>query len=103
MLDGVMANNAIGMAFGGGLQDMKHAAQGRTYYMSCSSREEAEEWKNAITNNVRALPAPQSKRSVFILISLHVFDVARIDTVSCRCLADSQAGFAILCAVSDIL
>jgi hypothetical protein len=23
MLDGVMANNAIGLAFGGGLQDMK--------------------------------------------------------------------------------
>lgn len=65
-----MANNAIGMAFGGGLQDMKHAAQGRTYYMSCGSREEADEWKNAITNNVRALPTPQSK---CLALCLHIF------------------------------
>ena len=61
MLDGVMANNAVGLAFGGGLQDMKKQAQGRTYYMHCSSRMEADEWKNAIANNVRALPQERSK------------------------------------------
>eukprot|EP00598_Pedospumella_elongata_P001723 CAMPEP_0184969802 /NCGR_PEP_ID=MMETSP1098-20130426/2453_1 /TAXON_ID=89044 /ORGANISM="Spumella elongata, Strain CCAP 955/1" /LENGTH=389 /DNA_ID=CAMNT_0027491621 /DNA_START=49 /DNA_END=1218 /DNA_ORIENTATION=+ len=56
MLDGVMSQNAVGLAFGGGMAEMKKQGQGRTYYMSCNSRLEADEWRAAIQNNVKCLP-----------------------------------------------
>jgi hypothetical protein len=37
------------------------AGQGRTYYLACASRAEADEWANAIRNNVAALPKEASK------------------------------------------
>ena len=55
MLDGVMGNTAMGLAFGGGMAEMKKQGQGRTYYMACSSLAEAEAWCAAIANNVKAM------------------------------------------------
>jgi hypothetical protein len=46
------------------------AGQGRTYYLACASRAEADEWANAIRNNVAALPKEASKYSCFYSLSL---------------------------------
>jgi hypothetical protein len=43
------------------------AGQGRTYYLACASRAEADEWANAIRNNVAALPKEASKFLYFTL------------------------------------
>jgi len=84
-----MGTNTVGLAFGGASADIRKAnrvsccfedvsvmcgllerylknvrycfVQGRTYYISCLSRLEADEWCNAIANNVRALPVEKSK------------------------------------------
>jgi hypothetical protein len=57
MLGGVMNQSALGMAYGGGLKDIKKN-QARTYYWSCASLEEANAWAVAINNNVRLAKAP---------------------------------------------
>jgi hypothetical protein len=46
------------------------AGQGRTYSGACASRAEADEWANAIRNNVAALPKEASKYSCFYSLSL---------------------------------
>ena len=49
-------------------------AQGRTYYLHCSSRKEADEWCNALRNNVEALPKEEGMYwnvvIVVVLVSL---------------------------------
>jgi hypothetical protein len=48
------------------------AGQGRTYYLACASRAEADEWANAIRNNVAALPKEASKYLYLYSLSLSV-------------------------------
>jgi len=55
MLDSVTNQSVAGLAMGGGIKAM-NAAKGRTYYLQASSAMEAQEWANALENNIKALP-----------------------------------------------
>lgn len=57
LLGGVMNQSALGMAYGGGMSEMKKN-QARTFYWSCGSLEEANAWAAAINNNVKLAKAP---------------------------------------------
>lgn len=52
MLNTITDSSVVGLAFGGGMQQLKNQ-KGRTYYMQCSDRREAEEWRDAIENNIK--------------------------------------------------
>lgn len=59
MLGGLANQSALGMAYGGGINDMKKN-QARTYYWSCKTLEEANAWVAAINNNCKLAKAPSA-------------------------------------------
>jgi hypothetical protein len=71
------------------------AGQGRTYYLACASRAEADEWANAIRNNVAALPKEASK--YFYLHSLSVCGLLFVLVIELRCSASSLCPLPVQC------
>lgn len=55
MMGAITGNSALGLAYGGGMKEV-NKSRARTYYMQCASRQEADEWAEAINNNIKALP-----------------------------------------------
>jgi hypothetical protein len=69
------------------------AGQGRTYYLACASRAEADEWANAIRNNVAALPKEASKFPYFTLSLWSAF----CTVVEFRCFVPSLCPLPVQC------
>jgi hypothetical protein len=68
MMDNLMGQNVASLAFGGGMKAMSKQSHGRTYYMQCSSFSEAQEWANAIKNNIAALPVQEGEQRYTVLV-----------------------------------
>lgn len=59
MLGSVMNATPMGLMAGGGIADI-NKNRARTYYWSCKTVEEANEWANALNNNVKLVKAPNA-------------------------------------------